>query len=313
MRALVTGCAGFIGSNLVDRMLDMGYEVVGVDCFTDYYPRKIKEANIASALHNPKFTLIEKNILDINKGDMPQVEYVFHQAAQAGVRASWGKSFEIYSRNNIEATQRLLEHYKEAKIKKFVYTSSSSVYGRAELPMVEDSLLRPESPYGVTKLAGENLCHLYHQNYAVPTITLRYFTVYGPRQRPDMAINKFVRAILNSEEITIFGDGNQTRDFTYVDDVTEATLLAARSSLTGEAINIGGGARVSVKALINKLEEFTSRKAVARYIETQKGDVRDTLAYIEKARDLLNWKPKVKIDKGLQRYIEWSKSRAREA
>jgi len=312
MRALVTGCAGFIGSNLVDKLLDMGYEVVGIDCFTDYYPREIKEANIAGALHNPNFRLIEKNILDIDKGDVPQVEYVFHQAAQAGVRASWGKSFEIYSRNNIEATQRLLEYCKEVKIKKFVYASSSSVYGRAELPMREDSLVRPESPYGVTKLAGENLCNLYHKNYDIPTIALRYFTVYGPRQRPDMAIHRFVRAILNGEEITIFSDGNQTRDFTYVDDVIEATLLAANSDLTGEVINVGGGDRVSVKILIGKLEEVTGMKALVRYIETQKGDVRDTLADIRKAKDLLSWEPKVKIDTGLKRYIEWSKSSTRE-
>ena len=164
----------------------------------------------------------------------PEVDYVFHEAAQAGVRASWGKSFDVYTRNNIETTQKLLEFYKGIKIKKFVYASSSSVYGDAELPMREDSLLKPVSPYGVTKLAAENLCYLYWKNYNVPTVSLRYFTVYGPRQRPDMAIHKFVKAILKGDEITVFGDGTQTRDFTYVDDAVEATILAAESNSVGE-------------------------------------------------------------------------------
>ena len=214
MKTFVTGCGGFIGSHLVDRLLELGYEVTGIDCFTDYYSREIKEANISNALKHNNFKLIEEDILDMDK--FPEVDYIFHLAAQAGVRASWGKSFEIYTRNNIEATQKLLEFYKDREIKKFVYASSSSVYGDAELPMREDSLLKPVSPYGVTKLAGENLCYLYWKNYQVPTVSLRYFTVYGPRQRPDMAIHKFVKAISNNEEITVFGDGSQTRDFTFV-------------------------------------------------------------------------------------------------
>ena len=159
MKALVTGCAGFIGSHLTERLLREGYEVIGIDCFTDYYPKVIKEANISTALKNKNFKLIEEDILKM--GEYPEVDYIFHEAAQAGVRASWGKSFETYTRNNIEATQKLLEFYKGIKIKKFVYASSSSVYGDAELPMREDSLLKPVSPYGVTKLAGENLCYLY--------------------------------------------------------------------------------------------------------------------------------------------------------
>ena len=225
MKALVTGCAGFIGSSLTDQLLLNGYEVTGIDCFTDYYSREIKEANISSAIRNEHFTFIEKDILDINR--FPKVDLVFHQAAQAGVRASWGKNFEIYIRNNIEVTQCLLEWYKDKPLSKFVYASSSSVYGNAPLPMHVETRPQPISPYGVTKLAAEHLCFLYSKNFGVPTISLRYFTVYGPRQRPDMAINKFVNAVLNKKEINIYGDGSQTRDFTYISDIVLGNLLAA--------------------------------------------------------------------------------------
>ena len=303
MRALVTGCAGFIGSHLVERLLRDGYKVTGVDCFTDYYPSEIKKANISNALSHPNFKLIEENILDIDTDKFPEVGYVFHLAAQAGVRASWGKNFEIYARNNIEATQRLLEFYKGREIQKFVYASSSSVYGEAGLPMREDSLLKPVSPYGVTKLAAENLCYLYYTNYRVPVISLRYFTVYGPRQRPDMAIHRFVRAVLNGEEIIVYGDGEQTRDFTYVDEVVEATISAANSELVGEVLNIGGGGRMSVNQLIRKIENITGKKAKLKYVVSQKGDVKDTLADISKAKEILNWKPGAKIEEGLERYI----------
>ena len=302
MKALVTGCAGFIGSHLVDKLLEQGYKVVGMDCFTDYYSRETKEANVSTALKNNNFKLINENIM--NTDNFPEVDYVFHLAAQAGVRASWGKSFEIYTRNNIEATQKLLEFYKGRKIKKFVYASSSSVYGDAELPMRENSLLKPVSPYGVTKLAGENLCYLYWKNYNVPTVSLRYFTVYGPRQRPDMAIHKFVKAILNEEEIAVFGDGTQTRDFTFIDDVVEANVLAGSSEIKGEVFNVGGGSRVSVNELIKRLEETTVKKARINYIGEQKGDVRDTLADTGKISGM-GWKPKVKIEEGLREFVKW--------
>ena len=303
MKTLVTGCTGFIGSHLVDKLLEQGYEVIGMDCFTDYYPREIKEANISNALKSRDFKFIEKDILEMDK--FPDVDYVFHLAAQAGVRASWGKSFEIYTRNNIEATQRLLEFYKERKIKKFVYASSSSVYGDAELPMKEDSLLKPVSPYGVTKLAGENLCYLYWKNYSVPTVSLRYFTVYGPRQRPDMAIHKFVKAILNNEEIIIYGNGTQTRDFTYVNDAVEANILAAENDVLGEVFNIGGGSRISVNDLIAEIVKLTGIRAKIKYTEKQKGDVNDTMADISKARNMLGWKPEIDIYRGLKEYLGW--------
>ena len=287
----------------MDKLLEQGYEVIGIDCFTDYYPREIKEANISNALDYNNFKLIEEDILEMHK--FPEVDYVFHEAAQAGVRASWGKSFEIYTRNNIEATQRLLEFYKDREIKKFVYASSSSVYGDAELPMKENSLLKPVSPYGVTKLAGENLCYLYCKNYNVPTTSLRYFTVYGPRQRPDMAIHKFVNAIFEGAEITIFGDGTQTRDFTFVDDAVEANILAADSDVAGEVFNVGGGSRISVNELIKEIEDIIELKAKVKCIEKQKGDVRDTWADVSKANKLLHWTSKVIISDGLKNFVEW--------
>ena len=305
MKALVTGCAGFIGSHLVDKLLEQGYEVIGRDCFTDYYQRGIKQANIANALNHDNFEFIEDDLLKMSK--YPEADYVFHEAAQAGVRKSWGKDFEIYTRNNVLATQKLLEFYKTKKIKKFVFASSSSVYGDAELPMREDSLLKPVSPYGVTKLAAENLCYLYWKNYGVPTISLRYFTVYGPRQRPDMAIHKFVRAIFKGEDITVYGDGTQTRDFTFVDDAVEANILAAKGDIAGEVFNIGGGSRISVNGLIKMMEDLIGKEAKVKYTEKQKGDVRDTWADVNKARKELGWKPKEEIKEGLKKFVEWWK------
>jgi UDP-glucose 4-epimerase len=303
MKTLVTGCAGFIGSHLVDTLLEHRYEVIGIDCFTDYYSREIKEANLSNALKNNNFKLIEADILEMDK--FPDVDYLFHLAAQAGVRASWGKSFEIYTKNNVQATQKLLEFYKDRELKKFVYASSSSVYGDAELPMREDSLLMPVSPYGVTKLAGENLCYLYWKNYRVPTVSLRYFTVYGLRQRPDMAIHKFVKAVFKGNEIPVFGDGTQTRDFTYVDDAVEANILGAKSNLVGEVFNVGGGSRISVNELIEEIERIIGKKAQIIYVEKQKGDVRDTWADVSKAKAKMNWNPRVDINKGLKSFIDW--------
>jgi nucleoside-diphosphate-sugar epimerase len=303
MKALVTGCAGFIGSTLTDRLLVDGYEVVGIDRFSDYYARDIKERNLAFALKQPRFTLIEADIIEMD--DFPQVDYVFHLAAQPGVRASWGRSFDIYTRDNILTTQRLLEFYREYKIRKVVYSSSSSVYGNVNLPMCEDQMVQPVSPYGVTKLAAEHLCQLYWTNYGVPTVSLRYFTVYGPRQRPDMGIHKFVQAILKGEPLTIFGDGSQTRDFTYVEDVIDANLLAAKSEVNGEVFNIGGGNRISVIDLIHEIEDSTGKIADFQNITEQKGDVKDTWADTRKAEKMLGWQAKVRIQEGIARYIEW--------
>ena len=301
MNVLVTGCAGFIGSHLTDRLLEEKYKVIGIDRFSNYYPRNIKEQNLYSAMMHPHFTFIEADILDCEI--FPPVDYIFHLAAQPGVRASWGKSFDVYTRDNILATQRLLEYYKCQKIRKFVYSSSSSVYGNVELPMNEDQKAQPISPYGVTKLAGEHLCHLYWENYKLPTISLRYFTVYGPRQRPDMGINKFVRAILNEDAIIIYGNGFQTRDFTFIDDVIDANLLAAKSAVSGVVFNIGGGNHISVIDLVRLIEKITGKSANIQYIKKQKGDVQDTWADTRKAENLLEWRPQVRIVEGIERYI----------
>ena len=302
-KALVTGCAGFIGSHLVEELLERGAEVVGIDCLTDCYPREIKEANMGDAMNHKNFDFVEENILSLE--EFPDVDYVFHEAALAGVRDSWGKGFETYSRNNVEATQKLLEFYKISNIKKFVFASSSSVYGTVELPMREASLLKPLSPYGATKLACENLCYLYWANYGIPTISLRYFNVYGPRQRRDTAIYKFVKAILNDGVVTVFGDGTQTRDFTFVSDVVGANMAAANSKVEGEIFNVGGGSGISVNELIKKIEETIGEEAKTKHIEKQKGDVKDTWADTSKTSAELNWKPEVEIEEGLRRFVEW--------
>lgn len=307
MKALVTGCAGFIGSHLTDRLLKMGYEVTGIDCFRDYYARDIKENNLKDALNSERFTFIEEDLLNLSV--YPDVDYVFHSAAQAGVRASWGDSFSVYTRDNVEATQKLLEYYKDTELKRFVYASSSSVYGDAvALPMKETARVQPVSPYGVTKLAAEHLCHLYWVNYRVPTVSLRYFTVYGPRQRLDMGINKFVKAVLNGDEIQIYGDGAQTRDFTFISDIVNANMLASQvplENVAGEMFNIGGGNRISVTDLISLIAEISGKPANVRHIEKQKGDVNDTWADVSKAESKLDWKAEIKIKDGLEKYVDW--------
>ncbi|MBN1168128.1 MAG: NAD-dependent epimerase/dehydratase family protein [Methanospirillaceae archaeon] len=288
MRALVTGCAGFIGSHITDRLLAMDYEVIGIDCFRDNYPKKIKKENIREALQSDRIQLIERDLSELS--EYPAVEYIFHSAAQAGVRASWGDSYATYTRDNIEVTQKLLEYYKENPIRRFIYASSSSVYGDAPLPMQEEERVQPVSPYGVTKLAAEHLCYLYWKNYNVPTVSLRYFTVFDPRQRPDMGICRFLNAVLAEEEITVYGDGTQTRNFTYVDDIVQANICAMKApsqSVTGQVFNIGGGNRIPVNELIFLIGTITAKKPRVRYDNTQKGDVRDTCADVSKAGKFL--------------------------
>ncbi|MCL4370896.1 MAG: NAD-dependent epimerase/dehydratase family protein [Chloroflexi bacterium] len=314
MRCVVTGCAGFIGSHLAEALVGRGYQVVGIDCFTDYYPPEIKRRNLAMLLSSRAFTLIEADLLEYDLRSLLQgADCVFHQAAQAGVRTSWGRNFDVYTQNNVLATQRLLEAAKTASLERFVYASSSSIYGDAvDLPVTEDSLPRPVSPYGVTKLAAEHLCHLYWANFGVPTVSLRYFTVYGPRQRPDMGFNRFIRALLSNEEIVIYGDGEQTRDFTFVSDAVSANLACLESDVAGRVFNIGGGSRISVNSLLEVLQKASGIEGRIRHIENQKGDVRHTFADTSRAREVLAFKPSVGIEEGLRRQFEWQKAAGEE-
>jgi UDP-glucose 4-epimerase len=304
---LVTGVAGFIGSHLAERLLKEGFEIIGVDSFLDYYPKKIKENNLKGLINNPKFKFIEGDILNLNLNEiLSRVKGVFHQAAIPGVRTSWGKSFNQYVENNILVTQVLLESSKDIKIKKFIYASSSSVYGEAdELPIKETSPTTPVSPYGVSKLSGEHLAALYFKGYGIPTVSLRYFTVYGPRQRPDMGFHKFISAIILGREIEIFGTGEQTRDFTFIDDVVEANLQAFLRGKEGEVYNIGGGGRIGLSQAIRAIEEISGKKAHLKYTEPQRGDAKHTYADISKAKRDFGYNPKVDIYEGLKRHYEW--------
>jgi nucleoside-diphosphate-sugar epimerase len=312
MKALVTGAAGFIGSHLTASLLDKGATVVGVDCFTDYYPRAIKESNIAENKLRDGFRFAETRLQDADlPALMSDVTHVFHLAAQAGVRKSWGSDFRTYTDNNIDVTQRLLEACVGLPLTRFVYASSSSVYGdNATIPMREDALPQPVSPYGVTKLSAEQLGYLYHVNLKVPATAVRYFTVYGPRQRPDMAFHKFIKAAIKGDEIVLYGDGEQTRDFTFVSDAVAATIAAGERGVPGRAYNVGGGSRVSMNQVIKLIEEVAGRPVKVRREETQKGDMRDTYADTTLARTDLGFEPKVSLKEGIEAEYRWLSSSA---
>jgi len=312
MKALVTGAAGFIGSHLTASLLDKGATVVGIDCFADYYPRALKERNLEENTPRNGFRFIEAKI---EETDLPAlldgVTHVFHLAAQAGVRKSWGRDFKTYTINNIDATQMLLEACVGRRLEKFVHASSSSVYGdRAAIPMREDALPQPVSPYGVTKLAAEHLGCLYHLNFGVPAVAMRYFTVYGPRQRPDMAFNRFIRAALRDEPITLYSDGEQTRDFTFVGDAVAATIAAGERGVNGTAYNIGGGSRVSMNQVVKIIEKVAGHPLKIHREDAQKGDMRDTYADTTLARRDLGFAPKVSLEEGIQAEYRWLSSSA---
>ena len=309
MRALVTGVAGFIGSQLAERLLLMGVSVIGIDSFSDYYPRWIKERNLTGLRRSPQFTFISGNLVELDlPALLPGVSWVFHQAAQAGVRASWGTNFEVYTRDNVLATQRLLDAatVSGSSIEKFVYASSSSIYGDAEsYPTVESAQPRPVSPYGVTKLAGEYLCHLYWRNHGLPAVALRYFTVFGPRQRPDMGFHIFARAMLTGKPIRVYGDGLQSRDFTFITDALDANILAAERAPAGQVFNIGGGSRITLRDTFALLEKITGHAADLHFESAQKGDARHTAADITQAQQILGYQPQVSVAEGLRSEVEW--------
>ncbi|MBW4556145.1 MAG: GDP-mannose 4,6-dehydratase [Trichormus sp. ATA11-4-KO1] len=311
-KTIVTGAAGFIGSHLVETLLQRGEEVIGIDEFNDYYDPMLKHKSIAHLYGSPQFTLIEGDIQFLDWQVLLQdVDVVYHQAAQAGVRASWGHGFRTYTERNINATQVLLEAAKDAQhLKRIVFASTSSVYGDAEtLPTHEGISPQPVSPYGITKLAAERLCGLYHNNFGVPIVALRYFTVYGPRQRPDMAFHKFFKSILQDEAIPIYGDGQQTRDFTFVSDVIAANLAAASiPQAVGEIFNIGGGSRVVLAEVLNTMEKIVGKAIKRNHIEKAMGDARHTAADVSKARQILGYQPQISLREGLIKEWQWVKS-----
>jgi UDP-glucuronate 4-epimerase len=307
-RALVTGCAGFVGSHLTESLLADGHDVLGIDRFNDNYAPALKRANLERARAHPRFRL---EVADLARADLAPLvgdrDVVFHFAAEPGVRPSWGRRFDRYVHNNVVATQRLLEATAGRPERRFVYASSSSVYGDAiGLPTAEDALPQPLSPYGVTKLAAEQLCALYHAEHGVQAVALRLFSVYGPRQRPDMAFRRFCRAALDGAPIRLFGDGRQTRDFTYVADVVAAARAAAEApDAAGRVYNVGGGARASLNAALELLAAAAGRPLDVRRQARETGDVLHTGADIGRARAELGYAPRTGLEAGLRAELAW--------
>lgn len=314
-RVLITGVAGFIGSTLAEVLLERNpsIDIIGVDRFTDYYPREIKTSNVTK-LEGSGVQIVEADLVEADLDDMLDgVEVIFHQAGQPGVRPSWGKSFDPYVHDNILASQRLLEAAKRSTtLKRFVYASSSSVYGDAErYPTTEVDTPHPLSPYGVTKLAAEHLMVLYARNFGVPTVSLRYFTVFGPRQRPDMAFTRFITRILSGRAIQLFGSGEQIRDFTFVRDVVDANIAAGTvpDVSSGAVFNVSGGASVSVNDVLNTLRDITGSRVDVERLEKVAGDVFRTGGSFAAAREQLEWEPRTSLADGLQAQVDWLRPR----
>lgn len=312
MQALVTGAAGFVGSHTCEALSRLGHQVRGVDSLTDYYDLEQKKLNLRSVENSPGFTFVNADLMTVALPELLDgVDVVVHLAAQPGVRASWKDGFAHYSRQNVLVTQRLLEASREADLSRFVYASSSSVYGRASsYPTSESAPTRPYSPYGVTKLAGEHLCSLYAENWGLPTVSLRYFTVFGPRQRPDMAMHRFIAAALAGRPVHVFGDGEQVRDFTYVGDVVSANLAAATAPGVppGTVVNVAGGSSITVNGLLELLGEMLGAPVTVDRGPAQPGDVPRTGGTVDAAARILGWAPQVPLAEGLARQIEWHRS-----
>jgi UDP-glucose 4-epimerase len=315
MKVVVTGAAGFIGSHLTEVLLAAGNDVVGIDCFTDYYERSRKERNLEPSRGHARFSFEELDLVDADlRPALDGAGIVYHLAGQPGVRPSWGSQFDQYVRDNIVATQRLLECLKGSPIKRLVFAGSSSVYGDAEMfPTKESALPRPVSPYGVTKLAAEHLTHLYTRNFDIPAVSVRYFTVYGPRQRPDMAFARFMQALSDGQEIEVYGDGEQTREFTYVSDAVAGTIKAAGADVIGQVFNLGGGSRVTINQVLATLEEISGMKVRRQNLPAAPGDPRHTGASINLARERLGWEPRVSLRDGLDKQWRWFRDLASQA
>jgi UDP-glucose 4-epimerase len=309
-RLFITGAAGFIGSHFAERCLEQGHSVLGVDSLTSYYEPELKRANVDHLRSHMSWAFLEGDLVDLDLDSLLDgIEVVFHLAAQPGVRTSWGQTFGAYVDSNVTALQRLLEASRSVALERFVFASSSSVYGDAErLPTNEKTALQPISPYGATKVLGEHLCRLYHLSYGLPTVILRYFTVYGPRQRPDMAFNKLIRAALEHEEIVIYGDGGQTRDFTFVGDAVDGTIAAATHGQPGGVYNLGGGARTSMNEVLEMIADLTGEGLNVRRVAAQAGDARDTAADTSRARAQLSFAPSRSLYEGLSEQVAWHRA-----
>jgi UDP-glucuronate 4-epimerase len=312
LRAVVTGAAGFIGSHLTEALLEVGDEVIGVDCFSTYYSPERKRANLIGLDGRDAFTFVEGDLTELDLGDLLRgADVVYHLAGQPGVRASWGLEFDIYLKQNLLTTQKLLEAAKSLSLHRFVLASSSSVYGQAErFPTNESDAPRPVSPYGMTKLGAEQLCHLYSSSFGVPTVILRYFTIFGPGQRPDMAFSRFIAAALEDRPLKILGDGGQARDFTYVDDAVSATVAAGRNGVPGRIYNVAGGCQATVLEVVETLEALFGRQLIREHVEPMPGDPRKTGANTAAARSDLAYAPAVSLEEGLGRQLEHARAAA---
>jgi len=309
---VVTGAGGFVGSHLVDTLLARGDTVVGIDCFTPYYDPEAKRQNLEAAQQHHGFTLVEADLRDADLMPVLEgVDTIFHQAAQPGVRLSWSDGFGEYASHNVLATQRLLEAAHHSDVRRVVYASSSSVYGNQErYPTVETDLPRPYSPYGVTKLAAEHLCGLYAENWGVHTVSLRYFTVFGPRQRPDMSIHRLCGAALTGASFPRFGDGEQIREFTYVADIVAANLCAADADVdAGTVVNIAGGGEITLNGLIDTVGDLAGTAVQIEDHPAQAGDARRNGGATERARALLGWEPRIGLREGIAAQLAWHADR----
>ncbi|RYM02219.1 NAD-dependent epimerase/dehydratase family protein [Sporolactobacillus sp. THM7-7] len=311
MKILVTGAAGFIGSHLCEKLLaDPQNTVVGVDTFIGPTPNSLKQVNLDRLVKHPRFTMLNEDLLTTDLEHLLQgIQIIYHLAGMPGVRSSWGKDFDPYVTNNILVTQRLLEAVKGKPLQKFIYASTSSVYGEKNGKVLEETILTPLSPYGITKLTGEYLCRVYHKSFDVPVIIVRFFTVYGPRQRPDMAFHRFIKQILEDKPITLFGDGTQSRDFTYVNDCVDGiSAIVHTNHLVGKTMNIGGKERASVNETLSLIEQLTGKKAKITFLPQLKGEPKHTWADISKAQALLGYDPKMPLKEGLAEEIAYIQS-----
>lgn len=312
MNIVITGVAGFIGSSLAEKLLREGHEILGIDCMNDYYTIFFKQHNLSTLFRYPSFNFLQQDLTEITTHTLRNAELIFHLAGQPGVRNSWGSNFREYVHDNIEATQNLLECVRHSdSLKRLIYASTSSVYGDDnELPLRETATPHPISPYGVTKLTGEHLCATYGKTYAIPVVCLRYFTVYGPRQRPDMAFHRFFRAGLQGEKITIFGDGSQTRDFTYIEDIVRATRDAAFAEITRPfmIMNVGSGSRIPLHHIIDVIGGIMGNPLRVEYTGKENGDVRDTFADISRAGKILSYAPSTALADGLRAQYLWMRT-----